>query len=118
MAPKITLRDQVIYCLTQDPHSRNSDIRLTQVLWWNYYNSYFIKGEDDKWLIRVGDLWSLPREDNIKRVRAKIQNDENKFLPTDPEVCRKRKIKEEDWRRYLGYNPEFRTSYRCMGKKQ
>lgn len=55
------------------------------------------------------DLYELPKEDNVKRIRATIQNQKNQFLPTDEVIRKKRQIKEEEWRKYLGYNPELRT---------
>jgi hypothetical protein len=103
------LKDKVITILSQQEQSRNSDIILTQHIWYNYYQKYLFKSVDDRWSVRIGDLFNLPSQDNIKRIRAKIQNEEHKYLPTDPEIRKKRQIKEEEWRRYLGYNPEFRT---------
>lgn len=49
-------------------------------------------------LIELGKIMDLPREDNIKRIRAKIQNEEHKYLPTTLEVARQRKISEEEWK--------------------
>lgn len=49
-------------------------------------------------MVELGSIINLPREDNIKRIRAKIQNEEHKYLPTTLEVARQRKIAEEDWR--------------------
>lgn len=49
-------------------------------------------------------LLDLPREDNVKRVRAKIQNEEHKYLPTNPDVLIKRGILEEYWQDALGYS--------------
>ena len=54
--------------------------------------------------IYLKDLFELPREDNIKRVRAKIQNEEHKFLPTDFKIMKKRKSASKTWREYLGYD--------------
>lgn len=51
-----------------------------------------------KSLVELAKIVDLPREDHIKRIRAKIQNEEKKFLPTTEEVRRQRKISEEDWR--------------------
>lgn len=93
---------QVRHTLEMDVKSRNSDIRLTQVLWWNHYRSY-MKMIDGKVYVNVAHLYDLPREDNIKRIRAKIQNDLKEFLPTDPAIAKKRGWKEDEWREYLGY---------------
>lgn len=99
----------VIRVLVEDEQSRNSDIRLTQCLWYRFYSSRMVTLEDGKVAVRLADLFELPREDNIKRIRAVIQNVEHKFLPTDPDVRKKRGIQEEEWRKFLGFNPEMRT---------
>lgn len=89
--------------LEADEQSRNSDIRLTQMVWYRYFPTMLFKDKDDKLCIQLAALHLLPREDNIKRIRAKIQNEDHKFLPTDQAVRVKRKISEEEWREYLGY---------------
>lgn len=96
------LKTQVTKILVKDEQSRNSDIRLTQCIWWEFYQEKMVKLEDGSVAVRLRDMFDLPREDNIKRIRAKIQNEDHKFLPTDPEIRRKRQIKEEEWREYLG----------------
>lgn len=49
-------------------------------------------------MVELKNIMDLPREDNVKRIRAKIQNEEKKYLPTSLEVAKQRKINEEDWR--------------------
>lgn len=95
-----TLEDKVLATLAYDKQSRNSDIRLTQVLWYKFYREH-LSVIDGQWYVKLDSMYELPREDNIKRVRAKIQNVQHKYLPTDPEVARKRGWKEEEWREYL-----------------
>lgn len=102
------LKDQVEYCLKHYEKSRNSDIHLTIAVWLKFYKDKVII-KDGKAFIDVESLFILPREDSVKRLRAMIQNDGNKYLPTSYEVRKQRKIKEEDWRSQLGYNPELRT---------
>lgn len=97
------LDKKVRYCLEIDEKSRNSDIRLTQVLWWTYYRDE-LKEIDTVYYVKLGSLFDLPREDNIKRIRAKIQNEEKLFLPTDPAIAKKRGWQEDEWRRHLGYS--------------
>lgn len=46
--------------------------------------------------------------ETIRRSRAHIQNDEGELLPTDPEVMKKRKMKEKVVRQYFG---KFSTQY-------
>lgn len=89
--------------MATDEKSRNSDIRLTQMIWWNYYKGSLLQHTDGKIYVNMADLYNLPREDNIKRIRAKIQNDLKEFLPTDPAIARKRGWQEDEWRKFLGY---------------
>ena len=98
-----TLDGQVRYILRADKESRNSDITLTIALWRKFYPEA-IKLENGQLYIAVHDLFNLPREDNIKRVRAKIQNVEKLYIPTDPDIAEKRGWELESWREYLGYD--------------
>ncbi len=102
--PRInTLEAHVRAVLAQDEESRNDDVRLTVMIWFKYHRSSMMKGTDDLWYVAVKKLKDLPREDNVKRVRAKIQNVEHQFLPTRPEVAKKRGWEIDKWRGYLGY---------------
>ena len=104
----LKLKDKILYCLERYPETRNSDIKLTNAVWYTYYEKYLIK-VDDQLAVKLTDLYELPREDDVKRIRAKIQNDENKFLPTDEAVRKQRRINETKWRNYLGYNDNIRN---------
>jgi len=104
MPSKVKLRDMVETVLKDVEETRNSDIKLTIAIWIKYYPDHVLNtSRGDKTGIFLESLYKLPREDNVKRIRAKIQNDEKKYLPTDPDVRRKRKISEEEWYSYLGY---------------
>lgn len=92
----MTLKQQVENLLRDTPQTRNDDVLLTLFVWQRYYGV--------EQTIDVQDLFKLPREDNIKRIRATIQNDEGRYLPTDPSVIKKRRINEEKWRKQLGYD--------------
>lgn len=87
--------------LYADEQSRNSDIRLMHMIWVKYYPS-LLKTVDGKIHVRLQNMYDLPREDNIKRIRAKIQNVEHLYPPTVWEVAKKRGMKEDEWRKYLG----------------
>ena len=39
--------------------------------------------------------------ESVRRVRQKIQNEDNLFLPNDPAVRKRRRIKEEEWREWV-----------------
>jgi hypothetical protein len=103
-----TLKYQVETCLREDPESRNSDIRLMNYLWFKYYPEYLFQDANEKVSINIISFYSLPNQDDIRRVRQRFQT-KRLFLPTDPEVTKKRRLNEERWRKRLGYNPELRT---------
>jgi CubicO group peptidase (beta-lactamase class C family) len=95
------LREKVIHILKEYPKSRDSDQWLTLKLWTVYFPTrVIIDPVTHKAMIALTDIMELPREDNIKRCRAKIQNEEHLYLPTTVEVARKRHINEEDWRNW------------------
>lgn len=104
---KETIKEKVLKCLELYPDSRNSDVKLTNAVWVEFYHSLlFIK--DGVLAVKLLDIYKLPNQDIIKRWRAKIQNEEGKFLPTDPEITKKRQRREEQIRKDLNYNPEMR----------
>lgn len=113
---KNILKNQVYHILSHFPEARNSDIRLTIELWKHYYPNYIIQntsyGQDNP-LVAIKDLFELPREDNIKRIRAQIQNVDREFLPTDINIFIERARQSDEWRRFLGYRvnktPEILT---------
>lgn len=101
------LTAKVEHCLEFYPETRNSDIKLTNCIWFVYYKGLLFKDNNGKWSVNLLNLYDLPREDNVKRIRARIQNEEMRFLPTILAVVRKRRINEEAWRVALGYNPPY-----------
>ena len=98
------LKQQVLFCLETYPATRNSDIALTIQIWKSYYgDKLYFSDKTKQWYVKLDYLFDLPREDNVKRIRAKIQNEEGLFLPTDEEVIKQRKLEEKMWRQKLGY---------------
>jgi hypothetical protein len=97
-----TLQRQVETILATYPETRNSDIQLMIQLWMNYYPQ-LLNGR----YVFLDNLFDLPREDNIKRIRAKIQNEQRVYLPTSVDVCIERFKLSKKWRKYLGYNTEW-----------
>ena len=87
---------------------RNSDIALTIAIWQKWYSV----GTNPDSVIHLYRLFDLPREDNVKRVRAVLQNVEGKYLPTSWEVARKRGIEREKWEEALGYKLDAETRAR------
>lgn len=101
---KGVLENQIRHILEIDEQSRNSDIRLMQVIWYSYHRDK-LHTFDGVLSIKLEDLYTLPREDHIARLRRKIQNNEHQFVPTDRTVAMQRGFKNVDeWRDYLGYN--------------
>lgn len=99
------LRAIIEQCLKEDEASRNSDIRLTNYLWIKHYGGRLFKDNDGKWSVRLIDIYGLPREDDVKRIRA-LFNNKGMYLPTDPEVIKQRRLNELQWRKELGYTRE------------
>ena len=86
------LKNMVEQILRENPkyqgiEARNSDIALLIIIWQRWYGVSDLPNGT----IHVRRLLDLPREDNVKRVRAKIQNEEHKYLPTNPDVLWSRK---------------------------
>ena len=98
---KIT--ETVVAILEDDPESRNDDRRLTfkvlQQLQGDSSSNIFV--------LKLRELYKLPAFTTIARVRAVMQNELSKFLPTSEEVRRKRRIAEETWETYLTGTPVF-----------
>lgn len=103
--PVPRLKNMVEICLQanysyQGISCRDSDIALMICIWIKWYSvSDLTDGT-----IHVRRLFDLPREDNIKRVRAVFQNVEAKYLPTSWKVAQKRGFEREAWEAALGYN--------------
>lgn len=97
------LKAKVKAVMTICPETRNSDIALTLELWRRYFPQRIIIGKDGKSeYVRLSDIFDLPREDNVKRVRAHIQNDLGELLPTTWEIAHARRINEDRWRAAMG----------------
>jgi hypothetical protein len=71
--------------LRKDERCRNDDKWLT----------YLVMRRFTKIFIPFEDFNKLPAFETVKRTRAKIQNVDKKYLPTDPEVIKKRQIREQ-----------------------
>ena len=97
-----TLKSQVEHCLQTLPETRNSDITLTIAIWKRFYEEKLFKDEFGATAVRVRDLMELPREDNIKRIRAQF-NAKGQYMPTVWKVAKQRGFKETEWRNFLGY---------------
>lgn len=97
-----TLKREVELVLRDQPETRNSDIALTIAIWERFYTEKIRTSSTGNKGVLLRDLYTLPREDNVKRIRA-IFNAEKKYLPTEWKVAKQRGIKELEWREALGY---------------
>lgn len=75
--------------------ARNSDEFLVWVVWRKLQGLDLNKFAE-------GGFADARNAETIRRNRAKIQNDDGDLLPTDPEVIKNRKIKEEKVQQYFG----------------
>lgn len=87
----LKVKEYVLQLLEQDERCRNDDKWLTYCVMRKFTNIY----------IPFDDFQKIPSFESIRRTRANIQNKEGKFLPTDPEVIKKRKIRQEEWRDFF-----------------
>jgi hypothetical protein len=94
------LKKQIEFCLKNFPETRNSDIELTIRIWETYYPQRIHTSKTGVEVIKVRDLFDLPREDNVKRIRAKF-NELGKYLPTSEKVAKQRGIEEGEWRKEM-----------------
>ena len=70
--PMKTTKEMVEACLRNIPETRNSDITLMIEVWRRYFPQRIKRGQTGEEGIWLKDLYDLPREDNIKRERAKF----------------------------------------------
>ena len=85
------------WILEKYPNARNGDLYLTII----YLRIFTPLGKYIKYI-----PYELIKEydgifETIRRTRQLIQNKEGRYLPTDPEVIRKRRIKAEAMRRVI-----------------
>lgn len=102
MINKMTLKQRIEWCLRNVPETRNSDIALTVEVWKRFYPEKIQNTERGRLCVELGDLYDLPREDNVKRTRAQF-NTEGLYWSTDLKVAIGRGIQENEWRVKLGY---------------
>lgn len=115
MSRQNTLEAKIRHILARYEETRNDDVRLQVQLIDTFGSPADILWRPDfkDSMIRISALRTF-REDHVKRVRAKIQNDDGDFLPTDPDIRKKRQISEDEWSEYTrkvsrvdGGNPSF-----------
>lgn len=88
-------REAVIQILKEYPNTRNNDFYL-QILYLKIVEGLPLPWIDYETIRHLGG-----KMESIRRVRAKIQNEEGLFPPTDPKVVHKRRNKEAKMRDYF-----------------
>lgn len=96
---------KVEHTLRDYPETRNSDIALTLKIWKLYFPQYIYTAKNGKDYVEITHLYELPREDHVKRYRAKF-NEQGLYLPTDRKVFEQRKLNIKFWQESLGYSYE------------
>jgi len=97
------LKDKVYLVMLQQPNTRNSDTALMIGVWKEFYSKYISYFQTS---ISFENLCKVPTKDDIKRIRARIQNINKELLPTLWEVAKHRKWNEQEWKKALGYRVE------------
>ena len=90
---EINLTKELVEIALQNcEEARNSDIRLLTEVWRLQGIKIFIPF----------DTKDMIKPSTISRCRRTIQNEEKRFLPTDPEIKEKRGKRQEEFREYYG----------------
>tara|TARA_R110002020_G_scaffold83406_3_gene207594 strand:- start:2998 stop:3327 length:330 start_codon:yes stop_codon:yes gene_type:complete len=100
------VKDLVLRHLKDNVESRNADkVLYFSIMKEIYYNHISTNPTDEQKYNFNNLLWTLldktPNFESIRRIRQKIQADYI-FLPTDPAIKKKRKIREDNFYDYFG----------------
>jgi hypothetical protein len=90
------LKSKILKLLAIDLDTRDNDIYLTYEIWKKFFPD-LLKTIDGKFYVALDNLHYLPREDDVKRIRARIQNKMGLFPPTNWLVAKKRFWKQQTW---------------------
>jgi hypothetical protein len=90
-----TIKKQVLYLLERFPASRNNDFYL-EWLWLKTFPKIDLPWLQWEELAKVSG-----KTQTVSRLRRRIQNEEGKFLPTIPEVLRKRRERSRHMRKAI-----------------
>lgn len=101
----LRLKNMVEIVLRENPsyngaEAVNSDITLTIVIWQRWYSV----GTNHDSVVHLQRLYNLPTQENVKRWRAKFQNEMKLYPPTSWKVAEARGWKlRDEWEDALGY---------------
>lgn len=88
----VKVSETVLRLLKEDERCRNDDKWLT----------YRVMREFTKIYIPFEDFAKIPAFETIKRVRAKIQNKDRLYQPTDSDVLKKRRTRAQTFTEVFG----------------
>ena len=89
--------------LKTDEKARNSDLWLTLQVWQ--------KAQQIKVFVPYDKFDQMMNPETIARARRVIQNTNEKYLPTDPKILIRRRVKESVLRNYFATKPEVLSKY-------
>jgi hypothetical protein len=100
------VKDLVLRHLKDNPNARNFDKALYfSIMKETYYNHIAVNPTDEQKYNFNDLLWQLlektPNFETIRRIRQKIQSD-YVYIPTDPAIKKKRRIREDNFTDYFG----------------
>lgn len=97
-----TLKQVIEDSMRENENCRNSDKILTV----RVYRKILLSKYGDSHLNYLR-LMELPPAASIKRIRAMIQNDEGKYLPTEEKTAKLRRWNNEVWQEKVGLGMLF-----------
>jgi len=99
----MAMEDEIRDILRHHEAARNNDVQLAILYWWKHHPGVVVKPtEGGEWRIdcTLDEFVKLPNVDKMKRIRAKIQNDDKMYLPTDQKVLEHRSKFHKNQRSY------------------
>ncbi len=93
-----TYKVKVRAILAEHEGARNNDGTLFAYFIQKHCKDLIVKLEDGTECIPLKNFKRLPPMENLRRVRQIIQNENEMYEPTDPDVKKARGIKEKNWR--------------------
>lgn len=97
--------------MREQEETRNNDTKLVFHVWKKLGLEIFIREHGVELKASFMELAEVPNFESIRRARQRIQNVENRFLPTEMGVIMRRRIREEQFREYYSNRPEMIERY-------
>jgi CO dehydrogenase nickel-insertion accessory protein CooC1 len=91
-------KEKVQKILEEHEQARNNDGTLIAHFVKRYYKTLLVVDPDGNEMLPLKNFKHLPPMETITRARRIIQNDNHMLIPTDPNVAKARRIKEENYR--------------------